>query len=434
MNITPLPLNVTYEPNDTVSTRVYTGWTYDKISAVKNATGINVTAEVLDPNGTLMLTLYNLTQTDGWCSFSFLMPEITVCGTFKIVASGFENLSVNTTFLARPTPPPPPPVNHPPVVVLIAPINGTTVNSTSVNLTWLGTDADGDNITYNLTWWNRTIDIATRHIMSTNDTSYNLTNLEYNSTYFWVVTGSDGKALGNMTSIWRFDVSRKPEPVNHPPKITSFPPTNATIGVMYEYKVTALDSDGDTLTFALVTGIVGMTMNSSTGLLQWTPPLTHKGNVYVTVKVSDGRGGDDSQTYLLNVSAQSVIRPQCTITSPAANAIIKGKFNITGTSIRGTAVVIAVQYRLDGGDWKAAIGTNNWAASLDSRSIKNGKHRIEARAFDGSLNSDTVSVDFTVNNPEPTVSMENSPFCLIIVLICIVTGTVVFLWYRKKYY
>ncbi|NLX56285.1 MAG: hypothetical protein GXY58_14345, partial [Planctomycetaceae bacterium] len=74
--------------------------------------------------------------------------------------------------------------------------------------------------------------------------------------------------------------------LNRAPTITSTPVTSATPATPYSYDVAATDPDvGDTLTYSLVTAPSGMTINSSTGLLQWTP--TTLGMNAVTVRVQD---------------------------------------------------------------------------------------------------------------------------------------------------
>jgi len=90
--------------------------------------------------------------------------------------------------------------------------------------------------------------------------------------------------------------------VNLAPVITSAPVTVATEEVLYSYDVDATDPDGDPLTYALTTSPAGMTIDSATGLVQWTPSATQAGSHNVTVEVSDGRGGSDSQSYAIAVA------------------------------------------------------------------------------------------------------------------------------------
>src|SRR5262245_30936542 len=58
----------------------------------------------------------------------------------------------------------------------------------------------------------------------------------------------------------------------NPPHITSQPPTLAHIGVAFTYDVAATDPDaGDALTFTLPKKPAGAAIDSSSGLIQWTP-------------------------------------------------------------------------------------------------------------------------------------------------------------------
>ena len=84
---------------------------------------------------------------------------------------------------------------------------------------------------------------------------------------------------------------------NHPPTVTSVPQTSALIGAAYTYGVTATDLDGDTLSYALTTAPVGMTIDARTGLLSWTPTSAQAGLNAVTIEVSDGRGGTATQSF-----------------------------------------------------------------------------------------------------------------------------------------
>lgn len=98
----------------------------------------------------------------------------------------------------------------------------------------------------------------------------------------------------------------QPIPVNHPPAITSSALTSATVGNPYSYNVTATDADHDTLTFSLPTAPTGMTFDASAQAIVWTPSGT--GQQSVTVKVDDGKGGSDTQSFTITVSV-----PQATV-------------------------------------------------------------------------------------------------------------------------
>lgn len=76
---------------------------------------------------------------------------------------------------------------------------------------------------------------------------------------------------------------------NLEPTITSAPITTATVGVAYSYTVTATDADlpAQTLAFSAVTVPAGMTINATTGVINWTPVAGQVGQQNVTVRVTD---------------------------------------------------------------------------------------------------------------------------------------------------
>jgi hypothetical protein len=74
---------------------------------------------------------------------------------------------------------------------------------------------------------------------------------------------------------------------NSAPVIESNAVTTATEGALYIYGVEATDPEGDTLTYSLTAGPTGMTINSSTGVINWTPTEVQIGANEVEIKVSD---------------------------------------------------------------------------------------------------------------------------------------------------
>ena len=87
---------------------------------------------------------------------------------------------------------------------------------------------------------------------------------------------------------------------NSSPQITSTPSTSATVNTPYSYQMAANDADGDPLTYSLATKPSTMTINSSTGLITWTPSQTNP-SVPVTAQVADAFGGSTQQSWTINV-------------------------------------------------------------------------------------------------------------------------------------
>ena len=116
--------------------------------------------------------------------------------------------------------------------------------------------------------------------------------------------------------------SSGPTPTNQTPIITSTPITTATVGAAYTYNVTATDPDGNALTFSLTINPTGMTINSTTGLIDWTP--TTAGNYNVIVKVSDNGIPVKSitQSFTVIVGGSGTSLGQVQLTSPSDGATL----------------------------------------------------------------------------------------------------------------
>lgn len=92
---------------------------------------------------------------------------------------------------------------------------------------------------------------------------------------------------------------------NTPPAIVTNPTGNAIYDQAYGYDVNATDSDGDTLIYLLITAPAGMTIDSATGIIAWTPQTSQGGTHPVEIRVEDGRGGYAIQSYGLYASDDS---------------------------------------------------------------------------------------------------------------------------------
>lgn len=88
---------------------------------------------------------------------------------------------------------------------------------------------------------------------------------------------------------------------NTNPVLGSTPLTTAKFEYLYTYDVKANDLEDDVLTYSLLTFPEGMTIDSSTGVITWTPTEEQIGGNEVTVKVND-KWRWDTQAFLVTVS------------------------------------------------------------------------------------------------------------------------------------
>jgi len=122
-------------------------------------------------------------------------------------------------------------------------------------------------------------------------------NANFSGSDTFTYTISDNKGLTDTANV---NVTVKA--VNDAPRFTSAPVTTATVGALYTYDVDSEDPDaGDTLTYSLTAKPADMTINSTTGLIQWKP--TQVGDNKVAVKVADSNSTPalDTQSFTITV-------------------------------------------------------------------------------------------------------------------------------------
>ena len=205
------------------------------------------------------------------------------------------------------------------------------------------TDLDGDTLTYSLTTnpSGMTINSTTGVISWTPNSG----QIGYNNV---AVEVSDGGLSDNQSFVIEVIEAEGPgytptPGINHAPTITSIPITTVTVDDLYVYGVNATDPDGDTLTYSLTTKPTGMTINSSTGLINWTPTST--GDYDVTVRVSDG-SLFDTQSFTIHVSEGAVPTSEeiefKEVVSKTIDLEIGGVIEVTDESseIYGTRLII----------------------------------------------------------------------------------------------
>jgi DNA-binding MarR family transcriptional regulator len=91
--------------------------------------------------------------------------------------------------------------------------------------------------------------------------------------------------------------------VNALPSFTSPPPTQVRAGEKLLYQVTIADPypTDDAHTFSLLQAPAGMTIDGTTGLVEWTPTASDAGAHAVRIKVVDSHGGAAEQSFSIEV-------------------------------------------------------------------------------------------------------------------------------------
>ncbi|HEX4869994.1 MAG TPA: putative Ig domain-containing protein, partial [Moraxellaceae bacterium] len=189
-------------------------------------------------------------------------------------------------------------------------------------------------------------------------------------------------------------------PVNDPPVISSSANTVASEGVAYSYTVTATDTEGASLSYSLTTKPTGMTINSSTGAISWTPPnQTASYTANVTVQVSDG-SLTDTQSFTINVTAsnQSPVFSSSAVTSGTESTAYT--YNAAATDADGTTLTYSLPVKPTGMTINSSTGAISWTPP---EALSNYSQNVTVRASDGVNNTDqSYSITVSANNDAPS--------------------------------
>ncbi|MFH1567325.1 MAG: putative Ig domain-containing protein [Gemmatimonadota bacterium] len=89
-------------------------------------------------------------------------------------------------------------------------------------------------------------------------------------------------------------------PANEPPTFTSTTPTQALEDSLLTYAIAAADPNGDAITYSVVTGPAGLTVDAG-GVVRWRPAQGDVGSVTVQLAATDTKGATALQTFTLTV-------------------------------------------------------------------------------------------------------------------------------------
>ncbi|NMZ61623.1 tandem-95 repeat protein, partial [Pseudomonas nitroreducens] len=218
----------------------------------------------------------------------------------------------------------------------------TTAEDTALTGKIVATDVDGDTLSY-------AFQSQAAHgtvVLNTATGDYTYTpSKDYNGPDSFTVRVSDGKG-GFVDSVVNVNVT----PVNDAPTTADQSKTTAEDTALAG-KIVASDVDGDTLSYAVKTGVAHgtLTLNTATGDYTYTPAKDYNGPDSFTVRVSDGKGGFADSVVNVNVTPVNDA-PTTTDQSKttAEDTALTGK--IVATDVDGDTLSYAVQ---SGRPWHA---------------------------------------------------------------------------------
>ena len=153
-----------------------------------------------------------------------------------------------------------------------------------------GTDADHDEVHYRFRWWKNN-----RLVSEGEEETFDTAELLRDDVIAVSVVPRDEVGEGKEVFSVTMTIA------NSPPKITSSPNSAVEEG-RYQYAMTAVDPEGDPISFSLETAPSGMTIDQKNGRVEWRIPAESKGSFRVKAVAQDDRGGWAFQEFDLTVT------------------------------------------------------------------------------------------------------------------------------------
>ena len=169
--------------------------------------------------------------------------------------------------------------------------------------------------------------------------------------------------------------------LNQVPEFTSTPDNEALIGRPYVYDVDATDGDNDRLTYSLLSAPQGLTIDSVTGKINWTPNASQVGNHAVRVKVSDGQGGEAFQQYTLSAIMPPPNRPPVFSSIPVVDANVNAPYlyQAVASDADSDNLTFSLVNAPTGMTVNASTGVVSWTPSA----FQVGMHNVKLLVNDG---------------------------------------------------
>lgn len=192
----------------------------------------------------------------------------------------------------------------------VSPLDDTGIEaSSSQTVSWNSPGPDSEGDSPDSYGWQVATDSAFTDVIasgSASDTYSDAFSTTASTSYYWRVNLTDGwetSSYGNSPEgYWNF-TTLPPAETNDPPTITNKEesPTTAEAGSPITHTFTAEDPDEDPLTWSIVSGPEWLEIGPTNGTIYGTPSPEDQGVNTFTIRVSDGKGRNDTFDYIIDV-------------------------------------------------------------------------------------------------------------------------------------
>ncbi len=311
-------------------------------------------------------------------------PSYTQAGTYNSVhfevTDGTLIASENITITVNN-------VNRAPVLAVI----GNKAMNESENLVFAlsATDPDGDAVTFTSSalqpWMILSSGTFTASPDNTNSGNYSLT-----------FTATDGSLTDSETII--LSVGN----VNLPPALAAIGNKTVNENAALTFTISAIDADGDTLTYSATGLPTGATFTAATQAFAWTPGYSQSGPYSVIFSVGDGVTGTDSETITITVNNVNRAPVLSAIGNKTVGENTELSFTVTSTDPDNDVLTLSASNLPSGAAFNASTGVFSWTPSY----TQTGTYaNVRFTASDGSLSaSENITITVTNANRAPVLA------------------------------
>ncbi len=284
--------------------------------------------QVSDPDGQTLV--FSVAGKPSWAQFDAITgrlsgtPAATDVGTYRgvtiSVSDGVEQTALPAFDIVVSAGTSTGPTNHPPVISGVPAAAVAAGQAYSFQPT--ASDPDGQALTFSITgkpsWanFNTSTGLLSGTPSTTSVGSYaNIT-----------ITVTDGAASASLPA---FSITVIAD--NSPPEISGVPPTEALPGQVYRFRPTAVDPDGEPLTFAAVNKPKWANFSTSTGRLTGTPTEADAGT-YPNVSISVTDGAAEATLPPFTIVVETPNQPPVISGSPATSVTVGQAYSFTPTA------------------------------------------------------------------------------------------------------
>ena len=193
-----------------------------------------------------------------------------------------------------------------------------------------------------------------------------------------------------------------------PPTVSITAPANgATVSGTVSVTASASDNVGvASVQFQVDGANVGTLDTTAPYGISWDTTKTPNGSHSLRAIAKDA-AGNSATSAVVTVSVSNATAdttpPVVTVTAPANNATVSGTISLTANATDPDSSVSFVQFQVDGSNVGSQLTSAPYSMSLDTTTLANGTHSVDAFAKDPAGNQGTsLSVTITVSNATNT--------------------------------